>query len=76
MVLGKYRGRWEENPGRLMFRYKAEIKLLKNATEYVKKLRAAGHTVKLTKYTDGYAVYVMAKHDFSGRSFHVDYRRK
>lgn len=76
MVLGRYRGRIEENPSVLQYRYVGEFKLLKYAKIWAEKRRNLGKKVKIVKYTDGVAVLEMRRHDAWGKSFKVDLRRK
>jgi len=75
MTLGRYKGMWENNPGKLQFRYRGEFKSLHRAKEFQARLRAQGKKTRIITYVDGYGLYQQAKHDFRGKGFHVDYRR-
>ena len=69
MAKGTYKGRSEEDPGKLKFRYKGFFKKEENARAAQKRLKAQGLQTKVVKYTDGCGLYVMAKHDFWGKNF-------
>lgn len=75
MAITRYKGRLEESSGKFIFRYRAEFKNHLRAKEFVAALRRTGKICKLVRYTDGYAVYEKAKHDFVGRRFHVNLER-
>jgi hypothetical protein len=76
MAEGVYRGRREESPGKMMFRYKGFFECEKYAREVQAKLKKQGLKTKVVHYTSGFALYVMAKHDFWKKNFIVDRRTK
>ena len=69
MVKGTYKGHPEEDPGKMKFRYKGFFKKEANARAAQKTLTGQGLKTKVVKYTDGYALYVMSKHDFWKKNF-------
>ena len=74
MSIGYHAGRREESPGKLMYRHKGSFSSEKDARKLQQALSKAGKKAKVVKYTDGYSVYVMARHDFWGRDFIVKTR--
>jgi hypothetical protein len=66
---GTYKGRPEEDPGKMKFRTKGFFKKEVNARAAQEKLKAQGLKTKVVKYTEGYSLLVMAKHDFWKRNF-------
>jgi hypothetical protein len=76
MVVGTYKGRREETPGRMMWRHKGNFASAWNAEQFKNKMIAAGFEAKVENYTDGYSVYVMAPHDFWKDQFIVDNTRQ
>lgn len=74
MATGTYRGRREEDPGKMKFRYKGFFEKEANARAAQAKLKEKGFKTRVEKYTDdwGWGLYVMAKHDFWKKDFLVD----
>ena len=65
MTMGMYKGRPEENPGKMMFRHKGSFTKEVDARKAQDRLRYDGKKTKVVKYTDGYySLYVFAPHDF------------
>ena len=69
MTMGMYKGRPEENPGKMMFRHKGTFAKEIDARKAQDRLRYEGKKTKVVKYTDGWSLYVFAPHDFWKRSF-------
>jgi len=69
MTMGMYKGRPEENPGKMMFRHKGTFAKEIEARKAQDKLRYEGKKTKVVKYIDGWSLYVFAPHDFWKRSF-------
>jgi hypothetical protein len=72
MTTGMYRSREEQDPGKLMYRHKGVFASEIRARTAQKSFVAAGIKAQVRKYTDGYSLYVMSKHDFWKGSFIVD----
>lgn len=72
MTTGTYKGRREEDPGKMKFRHKGAFRKEANARAAQEILKAQGLKTKVVKYTNGYGLYVMAKHDFWKKDFLVD----
>jgi len=72
MVTGTYRGRREEDPGKMKFRHKGSFRKEANARAAQAILREKGLKTRVEKYTDSFGLYVMAKHDFWKKDFLVD----
>jgi hypothetical protein len=72
MVKGTYRGRPEDDPGKMKFRYKGFFWNKERARKAQEKIKARGLKTKLVTYTDGFGLYVMAPHDFWKGSFILD----
>lgn len=73
MSYGMYRGKPENEPGKMMYRHKGSFDSKEEAQRAQKHLAADGKQAKVVKYTGDrfppYSLYVMAKHDFWGKSF-------
>jgi hypothetical protein len=71
MTTGTHKGRREDNPGKMQFRQKGFFKLESEARAYQIQLKGQGKKTKVVKYTDGYGLYVMARHDFWKKDYIV-----
>ena len=74
MTMGMYRGRREEEPGKLIYRHKGVFSHIEDALKEQKKIVAQGKHAKIVTYTDGYSLYVVAPHDFWKKSFIIKRR--
>jgi hypothetical protein len=74
MATKMYRGRVEKDPGKMIYRQKGAFASLPRARAAQKRLANAGKKAKVIRFTDGYSLYVVASHDFWGRSFIYDRR--
>lgn len=74
-MYGMYRGRLEENPGKMQYRHKGRFRSKDRARALQQRLASQGLKAKVVTFTDGFSVYVMAKHDFWGRNFTTDWAR-
>lgn len=69
---GIYKGRREKDPGKMMFRQKGFFRREANARAAQAVLKERGLKTKVVKYTDGWGLFVMAKHDFWKSNYLVD----
>lgn len=73
MGYGMYRGRPEKDPGKMMYRHKGSFDKEEDARRAQKHLAANGKKAKVVKYVSDrfppWSLYVMAPHDFWGKSF-------
>jgi hypothetical protein len=69
MTIGTYRGRKEQDPGKMIYRHKGSFSHEEDARAAQVFLSVKGIKSKVIKYTDGYSLYVLAPHNFWGKSF-------
>lgn len=65
----------EKNPGKMQYRQKGFFTSKDRARAAQQRLAAQGLKAKVVTYTDGYSLYVMAKHDFWGKAYIYDRRK-
>jgi hypothetical protein len=70
--VGTYKGRREEDPGKMKFRQKGFFKNENKARAAQDILRKQGLKTRVIKYTTGWGLDVMAKHDFWVNNYWVD----
>lgn len=69
MKYGSYRNRFEKDPGKMIYRHKGSFSHEEDARKVQKLLSQKGQKTKVVKYTDGYSLYVVAPHEFWGKSY-------
>ena len=69
MTMGTYHGRPEKDPGKMIYRHKGSFSHEEDAKGAAAHLRSQGKEARVVTYTDGYSLYVLAPHDFWGKSF-------
>ena len=78
---GIYKGQAELEPGKTIYRHRGSFASEKHAREYQQKLSKEGKKAKVVKFQSSsyhdwpWSVYVMAPHEFFGRSFIIDRRK-
>lgn len=78
MTIGIYRGRREEDPGKMKYRHKGSFVSETVARAHQQDFAARGIRAKIVKMREEvypYHLYVMAKHDFWKKNFIISTRK-